>query len=115
MRVCVYCMKTIKFRDYLVPLVLSGEKNCTWRLFDDKDIQRGDNVSLINWNTKEPFANALIVSVKEKMLKDLQDADFEGHEKFESEEKMYESYRTYYGDRVTPDSLVKIIVFKLIP
>lgn len=46
-------MKTIKFRDYLVPLVLSGEKNSTWRLFDDKDIQVGDTVQLINWNTKE--------------------------------------------------------------
>jgi hypothetical protein len=67
-RVCVYCMKTIKFRDYLVPLVLSGEKNCTWRLFDDKDIQRGDNVSLINWNTKEPFANALNLKVRRRCM-----------------------------------------------
>jgi hypothetical protein len=106
-------MKTIKFRDYLVPLVLSGEKDCTWRLFDDKDIQVGDNVLLINWNTKEQFGSALIVSVKEKMLKELQDSDFEGHEKFESTEKMYESYRTYYGDNVVPESVVKIIKFKL--
>ena len=106
-------MKTIKFREYLVPLVLSGEKDCTWRLFDDKDLEEGDRVTLINWNTLEPFSDAILVSVKEKTLKDLHDADFEGHEKFESTEKMYEEYRKYYGDKVTPESVVKIIKFRL--
>lgn len=48
------------------------------------------------------------------MLKELQDSDFEGHEKYESTEKMYESYRTYYGDKVVPESVVKIITFKLL-
>lgn len=48
------------------------------------------------------------------MLKELQDSDFEGHEKYESIEKMYEAYRTYYGDKVTPESVVKIITFKLL-
>lgn len=105
--------KTIKFRDYLVPLVLSGEKDSTWRLFDDKDLKEGDEVDLINWNTLEKFSEAIIVSTKEKMLKDLVDSDFDGHERFESEEKMYEEYRKYYGDKVTPESVVKIIKFKL--
>lgn len=106
--------KTIKFRDYLVPLVLSGEKDSTWRLFDDKDLKEGDEVDLINWNTLEKFSEAIIVSTKEKMLKDLVDSDFDGHERFESEEKMYEEYRKYYGDKVTPESVVKIIKFKLL-
>ncbi len=48
------------------------------------------------------------------MLKDLVDSDFDGHERFESEEKMYEEYRKYYGDKVTPESVVKIIKFKLL-
>jgi hypothetical protein len=55
----------------------------------------------------------LIIKVEEKKLKDLQDSDFEGHEKYESEEKMYENYRKYYGDKVTPDTVVKMIDFKL--
>lgn len=29
-------MQSLKFVSELVPLVLSGEKNCTWRLFNDK-------------------------------------------------------------------------------
>lgn len=105
--------KTIKFRDFLAELVLSGEKNSTWRLFDDKNLQRDDEVDLINWNTGEKFGEAALTNVYEKKLGELEEGDFDGHEKFESEEQMYESYRTYYGDRVGPDTVVKIIHFTL--
>jgi hypothetical protein len=106
--------KTIKFRDFLAEMVLTGEKCSTWRLFDDKDLQEGDEVSLLNWNTGETFAEASLTKVYEKKLGELEPQDFEGHEKFESEEVMYESYRTYYGDRVGPETIVKIIRFKLL-
>jgi hypothetical protein len=106
--------KTIKFRDFLAELVLAGEKDSTWRLFDDKDLQEGNEVDLINWNTGEKFAEATLTKVHEKKLGELRPDDFDGHEKFESEEAMYESYRTYYGDRVDPETIVKIIRFKLI-
>ncbi len=106
-------MKTLKFKDNLVPLVLSGEKDSTWRLFDDKDLKVNDELLLINKDTLDQFGKASILFIREKRLGDLEDSDFNGHEKFESEEKMYESYRNYYGDRVTPDSIVKIIKFKL--
>ena len=105
--------KTIKFRDFLVELVQKGDKDSTWRLFDDKDLQKGDEVDLINWNTGEKFADAVLTEVREKKLGQLEPSDFEGHEKFESEEAMYAAYRTYYGDRVTPETLVKIIRFQM--
>lgn len=105
--------KTLKFRDFLVDLVLKGEKDSTWRLFDDKDLRAGDMVDLINWNTGEKFAVATLTEVREKPMSMLEASDFEGHEKFESEERMYESYRTYYGDRVGPETVVKIIRFQL--
>jgi hypothetical protein len=69
---------------------------------------------LINWNTGKKFAEAILTKVHEKKLDELEPHDFEGHEKFESEEAMYESYRTYYGDSVGPEAVVKIIRFKLI-
>ncbi|NOY35708.1 MAG: ASCH domain-containing protein, partial [bacterium] len=47
--------KSLKFKEHLVPLVLSGEKISTWRLFDDKDLRVGDKVDLINSDTKEVF------------------------------------------------------------
>ncbi len=69
---------------------------------------------MINWNTGEKFADAVIIEVKEQKLRNMTVSDYEGHEKFESEEKMYEAYREYYGDKVTPETLVKIIKFKLL-
>lgn len=107
-------MKTLKFMPHLVPLVLSGEKTSTWRLFDDKDLQKDDNLLLINKVTGEEFAKAIIIKVEEKKLKDLKENDFEGHEKFESEEKMYEAYRSYYGDKVNPNTIIKMVDFRLV-
>lgn len=107
-------MKSLKFAPHLVSLVLSGEKTSTWRLFDDKDLKAGDHLEMIEKENGNIFAHAEIISTVEKELKDLTEGDFEGHEKFESEEKMYEAYKAYYGDRVTPNTIVKIIKFKLL-
>ncbi len=106
-------MKTLKFKPHLVPLILSGEKDSTWRLFDDKDLKEGDELQFINSKTDDVFGIAVILSTREKKLEDLNDLDFEGHEKFESQERMYEAYRNYYGDLVAPESIVKIIKFTL--
>lgn len=48
-------MKTIKFRPALAKLIIEGKKTTTWRLFDDKNLQVGDVVELVNWETKEVF------------------------------------------------------------
>jgi hypothetical protein len=105
--------KTIKFRPNLAELVLVGKKDLTWRLFDDKDLLEGDEVDLINWETKTKFAEAVLTKVWEKKMGELNEADFDGHEKFPSEDEMYKTYRTYYGEKVGPDTVVKIIRFKL--
>ena len=108
-------MKTSKFRPDLAKLILEGKKTTTWRLFDDKDFQVGDAMVLINWETKEPFARAVITGIKEKPLKDLNDADWEGHERFASNEEMYQKYKEYYPGRdIGADTLVKIIHFELL-
>jgi len=106
--------KTLKFRDYLVPLILSGEKTVTWRLFDDKDLQIEDDIVFINWNTGEVFSEGKIKSVRTKTLGTLDESDYEGHEKFESDESMYASYSLYYKDKdIGPDTPLKIISFEL--
>jgi len=75
-------MKTLKFREKLSKLILSGEKTTTWRLFDDKDLSKGDIISFLIWETGEEFAKAKLIQVKEKNFGELAEKDFEGHEKF---------------------------------
>lgn len=71
-------MKTLKFAENLVPLVLSGEKDVTWRLFDDKDLKEGDRLSLCRAENGEEFSQAVIVSVFEKRMGDIDERDFGG-------------------------------------
>ncbi len=104
-------MKSLKFQPHLVETILSGEKTSTWRLFDDKDLQVGDDLIFINKETGKEFGKAKITNLKIRTLGTLTDEDWEGHEKYASEEEMYKSYRKYYGDKVNPDSEVKILSF----
>ncbi|QQR79156.1 MAG: ASCH domain-containing protein [Candidatus Moraniibacteriota bacterium] len=60
-------MKTLKFTDSLSKLVLSGAKTSTWRMFDDKALSVGDELSFINKSTGEEFAQARIVTVRKRL------------------------------------------------
>ncbi|HYD93428.1 MAG TPA: ASCH domain-containing protein [Candidatus Paceibacterota bacterium] len=108
-------MKTLKFAPHLVPKILSGEKTSTWRLFDDKDLREGDRVLFLNKETGEEFGTAHITNLRTKTLGTLTDSDWEGHERFPSEEEMYATYRKYYGDSVDEHSEVKILSFDFEP
>jgi hypothetical protein len=81
-------MKLVKFRDYLVPLVLSGEKNSTWRLFDDKNLSVGDEIELREFGKDTSFATAQIGKVVEKPFGELTEVDKAGHEAFDSDTEM---------------------------
>ena len=103
----------MKFHDYLVPMVLSGEKTSTWRLFDDKDLSVGDNIHLKESGSLNHFADAVIVKVVEKKFEDLTEEDMVGHEKFNSVDEMYEKYGAYYNTDVGPSTMVKLNWFKV--
>lgn len=107
-------MKTLKFRSHLAKEILEGRKTVTWRLFDDKDLSVGDHLELLDWKIGEKFAEAEITRVREKKLGEIEDSDFEGHEKYESKEEILEIYGKYYGDKVGWNTMVKIIEFKLL-
>jgi len=104
-------MKRLKFKPELCELILKGEKTATWRLFDDKDLALGDEIEFINSESGEVIGSGKITKLKLTTLGNLDENDWEGHESFESEAEMYETYRGYYGDKVTPDSELKIITF----
>ena len=106
--------KIMKFRPYLKPLVLSGEKTVTWRLFDDKNLSQGDTVDFYDWISGEQFATAQLTKVWEKAFKDLTPQDWEGHEKIKTHDEMYARYVAYYKRPVGPDTVVKIIAFEIL-
>jgi hypothetical protein len=105
--------KTLKFRDHLVREIREGRKTVTWRIFDDKDLNAGDRIELLNWESGEKFAEAEITKVREKKLRQIEESDFEGHEKYSSLDVMLQNYREYYGEKVTMDTSIKMIDFKI--
>lgn len=107
-------MKKLKFEHALVEMILDGRKIATWRIFDDKDLQVGDDLELVEFETGEVFAKAKIVNMVEKKMSEVTNEDFDGHEKYPSREEMLKTYQGYYGDRVNWDTIIKMIDFKLI-
>jgi hypothetical protein len=105
-------MKTLKFKPYLVDKILKGEKTSTWRLFDDKNLQLGDELEFINKDTLETFGYAKITSLKIKTLGTLEEDDWVGHSRYPSEENMYADFKKFYGDNVNENTEVKIITFE---
>ena len=109
----LYKMKTLKFKGFKAQWILDGTKTATMRLFDDKDLQIGDELELFNSDNGEIFARAKIVGITNRRLGDVDDIDLEGHEKWNSKNEMLESLKVYYGDKVNLDTEVKIITFRL--
>lgn len=107
-------MKIIKFAAELVPLIISGEKKSTWRLFDDKELSDGDELEFVNKENGEVFGYANIINVREKNLGNICESDYDGHEKFPNKESMLKTYKGYYGEKVDDETVVKIIQFSFI-
>ncbi len=107
-------MKSLKFRRNLAHLILNGQKTLTWRLFDDKDLQVGDQLELIDWESGKVFATAEIMAIKEKQFGAISEPDFLGHERFEDTAQMLQHYRDFYGDKVTMETTVKVVDFKVL-
>lgn len=107
-------MKKLKFSGNLPELILSGNKNVTWRINDEKDLSVGDELYLVRSETLEEFSKAIIINVKNKTFDELVESDWTGHERFSSFEKMYETYSNYYNFEVSYKTKLKIVEFKLI-
>jgi ribonuclease HI len=110
-------MKTLKLDHNLAQMVLRGEKTSTWRLYDDKDLSVNDQVRIIDKidperpETWKVIGVAQINTVVQKRLADITEADYDGHDRFESHNDMLQSFRHYYGRQVDFDTPVKIIRF----
>ncbi len=106
--------KVMKFAHRLPPSILSGERDITWRHdAQEKHWEPGDIAALAT-NDGEVFARAEILWTKETVFGRLTDEDKKGHEKFESDEAIYQTYSGYYHKKIGPDSSVTVIKFRLL-
>lgn len=106
-------MKTLKFKPHLVEPIISGAKTITWRLFDDKDLQAGDHLELINFEDGKKFAEAEIIGIREKKIDDLTDGDLKENN-YINRDQVIELNKRYYGDGIGAETVAKIIEFKLL-
>jgi ribonuclease HI len=114
-------VKTLKFDHEQAQAILAGQKNSTWRLYDDKDLSVSDEVKVIDkLDPVEPeswriIGQARVTEVVEKLLGAVTDKDMVAHEHFVSQEQMLEHYQGYYGHRVDFETPVKIVYFDFSP
>lgn len=114
-------MKKLKLDHELAQMVLAGAKTSTWRLFDDKGLTVNDLLVLVDKvdperpQTWRVIGTARINRIIEKRLGDIQVEDYDGHEAHESPESRLRAYQSYYGERVTWDTPVKMVHFDFMP
>ena len=106
-------IKTLRFSPDLIPLILSGKKTSTWRLWDDKDLKINDRLELLKKGSDAKFGQAKVTEVIEKKMGELTLEDKKGHEGFLSDRQMYKTYTKYYGREVNSETVVKIVRFNL--
>lgn len=105
---------SLKFYEPLPEQILAGEKRTTWRIGDEKGIERGDRLRLLDADDgNAEFARADVVWVKHTTFGALTDEDRRGHESYASEAEMYETYGDYYDIDVGPDTPLKVVRFAL--
>lgn len=105
-------MKSLKFAPSLVPLVISGEKYVSWRINDDKDFKTGDHFECIKRPQLKVFGHGVVTECYSKPFHQFGEAEFTGHEPFNSTEEMHQTYSGYYNMVVNGDTVVKVIKFK---
>jgi ribonuclease HI len=114
-------MKTLKFDHSDAEEIKEGKKNTTWRLYDDKDLSVDDKIKIIDKTNSDDssqwkvIGEGKVVEIIEKKLDSVDDNDMAGHKHFANLDEALETYRNYYGSRVTLDTPVKIIHFEFAP
>jgi ribonuclease HI len=104
-------LKTLKFTAEQISDIESGRQTTTWRLFDDKQLNVGDELQFVNSDTATVFGYGTIIEIVIKRIVDLNDADKVGHTFYKSDDEILAAFRRFYGNAVYDDSIVKVVKY----
>lgn len=104
-------MKTLKFTNEQVASIESGTQTTTWRLFDDKQLDVGDELQFVDSDTATVFGYGVINEIVIKRIADLNDDDKRGHVAYQNDEVMLSAFRRFYGEDVSLESIVKVVKY----
>jgi len=104
-------LKKLRFADPMPQILFTGEKNKTFRVTRGERYQIGDNISLCYVDGEE-FAQATITNNYIKTFKELTPEDWNGHERFVSDEEMYAIYSKWEGFRIGPETELRVICYE---
>lgn len=104
-------MKTLKFITEQIADIESGKCTTTWRLFDDKDLNVGDQLQFVNSDNGSVFGYATINEIVVKRILDINEQDKLGHRVYENDQAMLDDFRRFYGPDVGPKSIIKVVKY----
>lgn len=103
-------MKALKFSPQQSRDIIAGKRTSSWRIFDEKDLQSGDEILILSDDSKEPIGSGSITKVRTKTL--LQTSPEERKTQgFTDEQEMLDTLRDQFGHKVDWDTEVKIVSF----
>jgi hypothetical protein len=103
-------LKGLRFAAPYPPILFTGEKNKTFRVTGGERFNAGDFISL-RYVDGEEFARAVVLEKYRKRFEELNERDWEGHERFASPEEMYRTYSNWQGFPVDPKTELDVIVY----
>jgi len=92
-------------------ILFTGDKNKTFRVSSGDRYNVDDDISLCCADGRE-FAKATVSRKTRKTFAELEERDWEGHERFSSERDMYMTYSNWERSPVTPETSLDIIEYK---
>ena len=110
-------MKQLKFEHHFAEDIKAGNKSATFRVNDDKDIRPGDILELVDKvsgdhpSTWEIPGELEITAVSKMKISDLTKEHMLRAESFRDSQEMVQSFKRFYGEHITEDTLVTILSF----
>lgn len=107
-------LNSLIFHPKHIPAILSGKKTATVKLWLGPIVDAGATVMFVDSHQGTPFALGQIVSVQRKEICSLTDEDMRDSQHSETLEELAKKLSEYYEKKVTVDSDVVVIRFKVV-